>query len=132
VGFGIEHFIPHSCLIFLCPYFSPRAGTRAFEQGGVTLLCGEIYVIVFDMLTSYIENLIKKAKYEILNDGTYYGEIPSVQGVWANEDSLWLCEQTLRQALEEWLVIKLRLNDKLPIVGKVNLNAVNKMCITAS
>lgn len=84
------------------------------------------------MLTSYIENLIKKAKYEILNDGTYYGEISGVQGVWANEDSLWLCEQTLREALEEWLVIKLRLNDRLPIVGKVNLNVVNKKLVTAS
>lgn len=39
------------------------------------------------MLTQYIENLIKKANYEILDDDTYYGEIPGVDGVWANEET---------------------------------------------
>lgn len=76
------------------------------------------------MLTYYIENLIKKAYYEILEDGTYYGEIPGVHGVWANEDSLWECEQVLREVLEEWLIIKLKLNEKLPVVKSVDLNKI--------
>ncbi|NQU77278.1 type II toxin-antitoxin system HicB family antitoxin [Candidatus Falkowbacteria bacterium] len=83
------------------------------------------------MLTYYIDNLIAQAKYEILKDDkSYYGEIPSVQGVWANEKTLIKCQQTLREVLEEWLLIKLRRNEKLPIVKKVNLNlsqiAINK------
>lgn len=77
------------------------------------------------MLTHYIENLIKKAHYELLEDGTYYGEIAGVRGVWANEDSLWECEQTLRDVLEEWLIIKLKLNERLPVVKSVDLNKIN-------
>lgn len=44
------------------------------------------------MLTHYIDNLIAQAKYEILkDDNSYYGEIPGVQGVWANEKTLIKC-----------------------------------------
>ena len=75
------------------------------------------------MLTNYINNLMVQAKYDILEDDhTYYGEIPGVQGVWANEKSLIKCQQTLREVLEEWLLIKLRRNAKVPIVKKINLN----------
>ena len=49
---------------------------------------GASMVYLSTMLTKYIENLIKKARYEILNDGTYYGKIPDAQGVWANEETL--------------------------------------------
>lgn len=34
------------------------------------------------MLTTYIQSTIRLAKYEILEDGQYYGEIPGFQGVW--------------------------------------------------
>ncbi len=75
------------------------------------------------MLTYYIDNLIAQAKYEILaDDSSYYGEIPGVQGVWANEKTLIKCQQALREVLEEWLLIKLRRNEKLPVVKKINLN----------
>lgn len=75
------------------------------------------------MLTHYINNLIARAKYEILEDDrTYYGEIPGIQGVWANEKSLIKCEQILREVLEEWLLIKLRRNEKVPVVKRINLN----------
>lgn len=75
------------------------------------------------MLTHYIDNLIAQAKYEILDDdNSYYGEIPGIQGVWANEKSLIKCQQTLREVLEEWLLIKLRRNEKLPVIKKINLN----------
>ncbi|MBU4331911.1 type II toxin-antitoxin system HicB family antitoxin [Patescibacteria group bacterium] len=75
------------------------------------------------MLTHYINNLIAQAKYEILkDDASYYGEIPGVQGVWANEKTLIKCQQSLREVLEEWLLIKLRRNEKLPVVKKIDLN----------
>ena len=40
------------------------------------------------MLTRYIEAAMAKAKYEILDDGTYFGEIPGFRGVWSNARSL--------------------------------------------
>ncbi len=32
------------------------------------------------------------------------------------------CEQELRFSLEGWLIVKIRHDDKLPVIGKINLN----------
>ena len=40
------------------------------------------------MLTKYIIAAMHKATYEILSDGTFYGEIPGFQGVYANAETL--------------------------------------------
>ena len=37
------------------------------------------------MLTSYLFQKMAQAKYKILEDGNYFGEIPGLQGVWASE-----------------------------------------------
>lgn len=48
------------------------------------------------MLTKYIQAAMRRAKYEILSDdGTFYGEIPSFDGVYANLDTLEACRQEL-------------------------------------
>lgn len=33
------------------------------------------------MLTKFIESAMAQAHYEILDDGTYYGEVPACRGV---------------------------------------------------
>ena len=40
------------------------------------------------MLTEYIRAALQRAKYEILEDGTFYGEIPGCQGVYAHAETL--------------------------------------------
>ncbi len=76
------------------------------------------------MLTDYIFSAMRKATYEILEDGTYYGEIPGFQGVMANAENLEACREQLQEVLEEWIILGLRLGHKLPVVGKINLAAV--------
>ena len=66
------------------------------------------------MLTKYISQKLNRAKYKILDDGSYFGEIPGLQGVWAAEKTLEECRETLREILEEWLILKLRDKDKIP------------------
>lgn len=40
------------------------------------------------MLTEYIRAAMRRAKYEILpDDGTFYGEIPDLDGVYANAET---------------------------------------------
>jgi len=73
------------------------------------------------MLTSYIHAAMLLAKYEILEDHTCYGEIPGFQGVWANADSLDACREELQSALEDWLVLGLRMGHELPVVAGINL-----------
>ena len=73
------------------------------------------------MLITYIQNAMRLAKYEILEDGKYYGEIPGFSGVWAQEENLELCRDELQSALEDWLVLGLRMGHKLPVVAGIQL-----------
>lgn len=73
------------------------------------------------MLTIYITEAMDRATYKILDDGTYFGEIPALQGVWANEGSLEECRRMLQEVLEEWLILKLRHNEEIPSLGKIVL-----------
>lgn len=73
------------------------------------------------MLTSYIREAMRLAKYEILEDKTYYGELPGFNGVWANADSLDACREELQSVLEDWLVLGLRMGHDLPVVAGINL-----------
>jgi predicted RNase H-like HicB family nuclease len=73
------------------------------------------------MLTEYIQAALRRARYEILEDKTFYGEIPGFQGVYANADMLEACREQLREVLEEWLVLGLRLGHPLPVVDGMSL-----------
>jgi len=74
------------------------------------------------MLIEYINKTMSKASYEKLEDGTYSGKIPQCPGVVAFEDSLYQCQEELRSSLEGWLIVKIRHGDKIPIIGRINLN----------
>ncbi|GAB1543482.1 hypothetical protein NUACC21_61570 [Scytonema sp. NUACC21] len=43
------------------------------------------------MLTEYIEAALKRANYEMLDYGTCYGEVPKLQGLYANAPTLDAC-----------------------------------------
>ena len=66
------------------------------------------------MLTEYIASAMAKAKYEVLDDGTFYGQIPRFRGVWANAATRARCRRELQEVLEEGIVINLRLGYRLP------------------
>ena len=59
------------------------------------------------MLTAYLAQQLKKAHYKILEDRTYFGEIPGVVGVWANARTLEKCRHQLAEVLEDWLILKI-------------------------
>lgn len=63
---------------------------------------------------------MKRAKYEILEDGIFYGEIPGFQGVYADTDTLEECREQLQEVLEEWIVLGFQLGHSLPIVDGTN------------
>ena len=69
------------------------------------------------MLTKYIQTAMHQATYELLEDGTFYGEIAGFQGVYANAETLETCRDLLQEVLEGWIVLGLRLQHKLPNVN---------------
>ena len=70
------------------------------------------YILI--MLTEFILNKLKLAKYKLLKDGSYFGEIPGLKGVWANAKNLEDCRKELQEVLEDWLLLKVKDNEKIP------------------
>lgn len=74
------------------------------------------------MLREYIRTAMGRARYEILDDGSFYGEIPDFQGVYANADTLEECREELQEVLEGWIILGLRMGHPLPVVDKLQLD----------
>ncbi len=74
------------------------------------------------MLSQYIQAAMRQAKYEILSDdGTFYGEIPDFQSVYANAEILEDCRNELVEVLEQWIFLHLANNTPLPVVNGLRL-----------
>ncbi len=72
------------------------------------------------MLTNYIQAAMRQAKYEILSaDGSFSGEIPGFEGVWANGSTLEECRDELQSALEDWILVRIAERLPLPIVDGI-------------
>ena len=54
---------------------------------------------------------MKRARCKTLPDGTRFGQIPGIAGVWAHERTLDRCQEVLQDVLGEWLVLKIRDHD---------------------
>ncbi|MFZ5453659.1 MAG: type II toxin-antitoxin system HicB family antitoxin [Thermodesulfobacteriota bacterium] len=74
------------------------------------------------MLLEYIDAALRHARYEILkDDGTYYGEIPECNGVYANAATLEVCREELREVLEEWVLFRVHRQLSLPVIDGIEL-----------
>lgn len=75
---------------------------------------------------------MKKAKYETNSSGKVYGEIPELQGVWAEGNSVEECRNELMEVAEEWIFLKLRDNDELPVLDNLEMynNSVGQKVYT--
>ena len=72
------------------------------------------------MLTKYIQAAMRKARHEILSDdGSFYGEIPGFQGVYANADQLEKCREELEEVLEEWIFLRISRSLPLPALDMI-------------
>ena len=66
------------------------------------------------MLSEYLRKKLGQAKYKLLDDGTYFGEIINLRGVWANASNLEDCRNQLREVLEDWLLLKVSVGERVP------------------
>jgi predicted RNase H-like HicB family nuclease len=74
------------------------------------------------MLTHYIRAALHQAKYEILtDDGSFYGEIPGFDGLYANAVTLESCREELEEVLEEWILFRVSKNLPVPLAGGIEL-----------
>jgi len=77
------------------------------------------------MLAQFLDVAMEMATYEIIeDDASYWGEIPGLQGVWARHQSLAGCQRELREALSDWIALRLRLGLEIPEIARINLNGI--------
>ncbi len=74
------------------------------------------------MLLQYMEGAIKNAEYKKLEDGTWFAKIPGFQGVWANGKTIEECRNELFEVLEEWILLKIRDDESVPVVDGIKLS----------
>lgn len=74
------------------------------------------------VLSDYIERALTQAEYDKLEDGTFFGRIPSCKGVVAFGTTLRKCETELQSTLEDWVLVGLKLGHSLPVLDSIDLN----------
>ena len=66
------------------------------------------------MLNEFIVKKLREARYKLLKDGSYFGAVQGLKGVWANSKNLEDCRAELREVLEDWLLLKVRDRERIP------------------
>lgn len=74
------------------------------------------------VLSEYLDRAMVRAEYDKLRDGTFSGRIALCKGVVAFAATLRECEEELRSALEDWLLLGLKLGHTLPVISGIDLN----------
>lgn len=58
---------------------------------------------------------MRRARYEIVeDDGSFYGEIPAIPGVWAHAETLEACREELESVLEGWVLLSVADHSPIP------------------
>ena len=73
------------------------------------------------MIFEYCQKAVEKAEYKRLDDNTWFAEIPTLRGVWANGKTVEECRKELISVLEEWIILKLRDSDPLPEIDGITV-----------
>ena len=74
------------------------------------------------MLIEYIQAAMQHSEFEQMEDGRYFGTIPPCQGVWADGDTVEETRETLREVLEDWLIVCFRHSIPIPVVDGWDIN----------
>lgn len=75
------------------------------------------------VFSEYIDAAMEIATFEELDDGTIYGSIPGLQGVWSNADTAEAVQIEFEEVLEEWIALRLSRNLPIPAIHGISLAA---------
>ena len=79
------------------------------------------------MLAEYIEEALRRAHYEIIEDEEpYYGEIDELKSVWATGSTLEECRNNLKDVVEGWLLLSIKKSIPIPKLGDVEIREIQE------
>jgi hypothetical protein len=75
------------------------------------------------LFEAYLNEAMRQVAPRRLEDGTWFTEIPGFDGIWGSACDLATSVADLRDALFDWLVLKIEHSDRdIPRLGDLNLN----------
>lgn len=79
------------------------------------------------MLTEYVEEALKRAHYEIIDDEEpYYGEIKELKGIWATGKTLEKCRNSLKDVVEGWILLSIKKDIPIPKLGRIKIREIQE------
>jgi len=75
------------------------------------------------MLVEYINRALRKAKYEMLEDGTFVATVPGLRGVLASAATVEGCRDQLAEVIEGWVLVRIAHGLPVPSVDGVKVVA---------
>lgn len=80
------------------------------------------------MIIDYIEAAMAEAKYEIIEDEEpFYGEVPSLVGVWATGETLEECRKNLAEVIDGWIIVRLKKGLPIPPIGEHRIEELREL-----
>ncbi|MGH2517041.1 MAG: type II toxin-antitoxin system HicB family antitoxin [Ktedonobacterales bacterium] len=73
------------------------------------------------MFSEYVEHAMRHARYGSLEDGSYFGDIPGFDGLWADAPTRDECVQELKNVLEDWILLHVADHTPLPQIDGLSL-----------
>lgn len=68
-----------------------------------------------------MEKALQGARYDKLEDGTFYGEVPRLRGVLATGGTLEECRDQLAEVIKEWVLVRVAKGLAVPPLGKIEV-----------
>jgi len=79
------------------------------------------------MLIEYIEEALRRARYEIIEDEEpYYGEVEELTGVWATGKTLEECRNNLKEVIEGWILLSIKKGLPIPSLGNKEIREIQE------
>ena len=69
------------------------------------------------VISRYVQQALRQARYRMLEDGTYCGTVAKLRGVVANADTLEGCRDELAEVVEEWILVRVARGLSVPALG---------------
>ena len=73
------------------------------------------------MLTDYLDRALRKATYEMLEDGTFVGAVPGLRGVLASAKTLETCRDELAEVIEGWVLVRVANGLTIPAIDGIRV-----------
>ncbi len=73
------------------------------------------------MITKYIDKALQRARYQVLEDGSFCATVRGLRGVVAVGAGVEECRRELTEVVEEWILVRVARGLGVPRLGGVSI-----------